>query len=116
MVRLWWCMCLIGLILFSSVAECHTRLVSSYPARDQVLGHSPSHLTLTFSAPVESEFSRIELVKEKDQALQVLKVRVDGKTVHGDLPKLLPGTYVVRWRVLARDGHAQRGQFRFELR
>ena len=116
MIHLRGWVCLLCISLFSATAESHTRLISSEPARDQVLSHSPTHLTLTFSAPIESEFSRVELAKENTQSSKVLKVKVDGKLMRGDLPTLLPGTYIVRWRVLARDGHAQRGQFRFELR
>lgn len=119
-IRLWLYLCLIGMSLFSSAAMCHTRLVSSQPARDQVLTRSPSHLTLTFSTPIEATFSRVALSKMGEEAsvsaTQALKVRVEGRTMHCDLPALAPARYRVSWRVLARDGHAQRGQFSFELR
>lgn len=31
------------------------------------------------------------------------------------LPRLTPGAYVAKWRIMAKDGHAMNGQIRFTL-
>ena len=111
-----WRVLVISTCLLSLSAESHTRLISSEPVHGQVLEQAPKQLLLKFTAPIEARFSLVEMARGDSQAWQVLTTHVDGKTIRCELPGLAPAVYHVRWRVLAKDGHAQRGQFKFELR
>jgi methionine-rich copper-binding protein CopC len=40
---------------------------------------------------------------------------LDGTCLTARAPSLEPGPYVVRWRVVSRDGHTTRGLIRFRV-
>lgn len=100
--------------LQGTLAEAHTRLLSTMPADGQQMQAAPRQITLKFAAPVEKHFSEISLAKSPVQRWQVLSTQAKDRTINAVLPKLTPGKYLVRWRVLSRDGHLQRGEFSFE--
>ena len=39
----------------------------------------------------------------------------DAKVLHVSLPKLAPGTYRVKWRVLSVDTHVSEGEFTIDV-
>jgi len=96
------------------LTEAHTRLLSAVPADGQQMQAAPRQITLKFAAPVEKHFCEVSLAKLPAQRWQVLNTQAEERMLSAILPALTPGRYLVRWRVLSRDGHLQRGEFGFE--
>lgn len=107
-------MAVAGMIL-AAPAFGHAKLRSTLPAADAKLSAAPQSVTLTFN---------------EDVRLAVLSVAADGRQipvtvdrsapaapqVTVSLPALAPGTYQVRWSVLAADdGHVSQGTFSFTV-
>ena len=109
--------CLLG--LFSLTATSHTRLVESQPENGQVLNEAPGYILLKFSTPIEQKLGQLQLTSDDGKSWRILKTKTTDRNVTADIPTLkpakYPAIYKVRWRVLSRDGHMQRGQFSFQL-
>jgi copper transport protein len=103
------------LLLASTAALAHAHLEKATPADGSVITTAPQHLVLEFSEPARLATlsisrdggSRSKLAPLPQQPQQRIAVT---------LPDLLPGTYVVSWRVVGADGHVVPGQIRFTLR
>jgi len=86
---------------------------SSEPPEDARLSSPPASVRVALTAPVEDEFLELNVTgpsgagvardarrAPRDSSAIVARLRPDGA-----------GDYVVRWRVLSRDGHASRGGY-----
>ena len=113
----------LGALLLPVVTTAHARLVRSAPADGASLPVAPAQLALCFNELLERQFHAIELEAEPGsgrpsrgsiQLTPVLDPR-DGTCLTAPTPSLEPGPYVVRWRVVSRDGHATRGLIRFRV-
>lgn len=96
-------------------ALAHSYLVRSIPAAKERLAQPPARIQLRFGGGVEPKYSTISLT---DRAGRVLAVGAEAIAPHElalDVPKLEPGQYEVRWRVLSVDGHIVEGRFTFTL-
>jgi methionine-rich copper-binding protein CopC len=73
-------------------------------------------LVLRFNNRIEKKLSRVRLVGEAGQRLD-LPVAVDGPagTLRATTPTLSPGPWRVEWQVLSTDGHVVSGAFSFRL-
>lgn len=116
MLKVYGWLIMLGSSLCCTPALSHTRLLESTPANGQVMTQAPAQIRLKFSTPVEVKFSQLELTRQGTNTWQVLKISGGKHIVTGYLPRLVPTTYHIRWRVLSADGHLQRGEFSFELR
>jgi copper resistance protein C len=111
-------------VLFSALlwtspdsAWAHAILVRSLPPANSTISGKDLNIELVFNSQIDGRRSRLLLVDEHNKELvlagvmqpkpEVLKARVTG---------LSEGTYVVRWQVLAIDGHISRGQISLTLR
>lgn len=104
---------LLGTLSFPALA--HTRLISSEPAAGAVLQASPKRIVLQFSAPPEKGYTEMAWSKEGFEDWQSLQTTQEGNRVQAALPGLSPGRYKIRWSVLSRDGHRQRGVLQFQI-
>jgi hypothetical protein len=108
------------LLMMPVIGSAHTHFYMSEPFPDEILTTSPATVRLTFSSPVEVDFSNIVVKNNKG-------IRVDNKTVKqaSDNPKILetglpatlePGNYHVDWSVASGDGHRVKGNFSFTIK
>jgi methionine-rich copper-binding protein CopC len=113
-----------GLVL-PTVGSAHARLVNASPADGSDLAAAPGELKLCFSELLESQFNVIEWGPEpppgqpSSRPLTPVAATIDpgdGVCLTAALPPLAPGAYVVRWRVVSRDGHATRGRLHFHVK
>lgn len=103
------------LTLASTAALAHAHLQKASPADGSVITTAPQSVVLEFSEPARLATlwitrdggSRSKLAPLPQQPQQRIAVT---------LPELVPGTYVVSWRVVGADGHVVPGQIRFTLR
>ena len=113
-----------SVLVAPTAGSAHARLVSASPADGAELAAAPRELSLCFSELLESQFNVIELGPEAPagqvspspltKIATVIEPR-NGTCLTATLPLLAPGTYVVRWRVVSRDGHATRGRLHFHV-
>jgi copper transport protein len=98
----------------------HTELTASEPDADEAVAEPVDRVVLTYSTPVEAELSRIEVA---DATGNVLFSATPAHPSPGEPHRLVvrlpgslsPGTYYVRWRTVAPDGHVLDGSYGFEV-
>ncbi|MGH8524897.1 MAG: copper resistance CopC family protein [Gammaproteobacteria bacterium] len=94
----------------------HAILIDSTVHQDARLTAAPKTIRLRLNSRIEHGLSRFTLERNGRQegtALQAEPRGPDRILVH--LPALAPGTAVLRYRVLAADGHITEGVLRFHL-
>ncbi len=97
----------------------HLRLNSTQPAADASVAESPAEIRLFFSEPPQMQGTSVRLANASGDLVPTTEAVADD----GDarevyiVPEgsLAPGAYTVHWRVIAQDGHAQRGDFSFQV-
>ena len=107
-------------VLASSPGEAtaHALVLESVPAQGATLTSPPTHVFLRFNSKLEKRLSHVSLAPEKGKPV-ALPISVNGQDQPDriDLPlaPLAPGAYVVRYKVLAADGHITEGALRFAV-
>jgi len=101
-----------------SVVMAHAIVVESAPAVGAVMNGKDFTATLRFNSRIDHERSRLSLA-EGDQPFQPIEV-VNSADEAPDLLEskaltLKPGSYRLRWQVLAVDGHITRGDIPFTV-
>jgi copper resistance protein C len=114
-------MALLPLLLVASPAPAgaHAIVLASDPAHDAVLTKPPERITLRFNSKIEKRLTRVSLTA--GNGAPVALPVATGVSEAPDrlvipLPPLGPGLYVLRYRVLAADGHITEGALRFKVR
>ena len=97
-------------------AYAHAKLMSTSPAAGHAVA-PPSRVWLHFDDVVQLPPGALRITGPRGNAVTVHGSLPDAKTLEGSLPPNLgPGRYVVRWRIVADDGHIEGGTFRFGVR
>jgi copper resistance protein C len=104
-------------------SRAHARLLASTPRDNELLAASPGSVHLWVNEILDHDFNSIEVffdsAPESDrQSLTAGPAEVDpDNRTHLSVPlqPLRPGSYVVHWKVLSRDGHTARGRFSFRV-
>ncbi len=105
------CVLLIGL-LAPSAASAHAILVHSEPTLGAVVQAGPVLLTLRFNSRIDQARSRLALRREGSET--PLPLRPGGAPDQlAAQATVTPGSYTLRWQVLAADGHITRGDVPF---
>ncbi len=104
-----------ALLALPEAARAHAILMDSQPAANTTLDPGPAAFALRFNSRIDQARSRLEL-RPAGAAGQALKLLPSGAdTLQAQAP-LLPGSWVLRWQVLAVDGHITRGDVPFTVR
>ena len=99
-------------------AGAHAIVLEASPAHEAVLAEPPARITLRFNSKIEHALSRvtIESPASRPVALPVAPATgEDAARLVVPLSALAPGIYIVRYRVLAADGHVTEGALRFTV-
>jgi len=106
-----------------SAARAHAILMESQPAAGAAVSPGTIALSLRFNSRIDAERSRVTLIgpraaatDTKGGAEAILPIIAAGS---GEIivatTTLAPGFYLLRWQVLAVDGHITRGETRFSV-
>ena len=97
--------------------EGHAILKSSSPAYGASVTDPDMQVELKFNVRVDAARSRLQLLMPDASSvdLPIIKSPSPDMLV-SKLTGLKPGTYAIRWQVLAPDGHISRGQIPFTIR
>ena len=106
---------LIGLLL-APAAFAHALLVDSKPASGASVPAGTVDMTFSYNSRIDRGRSRLTLTKP-DHSQVVLPIIPAGapNVIECDATLTAPGAYVVRWQVLAIDGHITRGDVPFTV-
>ena len=106
-----------GIALFAPrVTLAHAVLVSSQPGANSTVSGSEIAVLLKYNSRVDMEHSTLTLLAPDGRAE---KVAIEGQPapelLSAKLTGLVKGAYVLRWQVLATDGHITRGRIPFQV-
>jgi copper resistance protein C len=91
------------------MAHAHAILEESTPPAGASVKSGPLDLSLRYNSRIDRGRSRLTLIRP-DRTKDTIAIAPDGPpdiiNAHLQLP---PGAYIVRWQVLAVDGHITRG-------
>ena len=100
-------------------AAAHAFLEKSNPPANAVVPASPGTVTLVFTEPLESSYSKADLFDQSGARVPDVTSTVgpDGKTLTVAIPASLSnGTYSLLWRTLSTvDGHTAQGYLPFTI-
>lgn len=107
-----------GLLAVPAGAAAHAIILESEPARDAKLAEPPARIYLRFNSRIEKRLTRVSIMASDGRAVP-LPVVADGSQAPDRLSfplgPLRPGAYIVRYKVLAADGHITEGALRFSV-
>jgi methionine-rich copper-binding protein CopC len=112
-----------AVVVACSIAMCapkaalaHAVLVSSQPAVNSTVSGTEVAVLLKYNSRVDMEHSTLTLLEPDGR---VEKVTIESEPSPGllsaKLTGLVKGAYVLRWQVLATDGHITRGKVPFRV-
>jgi methionine-rich copper-binding protein CopC len=105
-------------ILYGNLAYGHPQLQSAEPAAGAGIA-SPKEIRITFSEPVISRFSGIELKDQSGKLIETGKSETDPANkkilVVPVKKQLAPGGYNVEWHAVSEDTHRVKGSYSFRV-
>lgn len=106
-----------GIALFApQVALAHAVLVSSQPAVNSSVSGPDIAVILKYNSRVDMEHSTLTLLSPDGRVVKVaIKSEPEPGLLSARLTGLVKGAYVLRWQVLATDGHITRGKVPFKV-
>jgi methionine-rich copper-binding protein CopC len=96
----------------------HAIVVDSTPREGAVLKQAPDRIQLRFNVKIEKALARVSLTKGGKQRIKLPPSDFSQSAperLEVLLPPLEPGDYLLRYSVLAADGHATQGVLRFSI-
>ena len=99
-------------------ALAHAFLDRAEPRVGSTIKTAPAHVRLWFTGALESAYSRVQVLDEAGQRVDLGDSALDAERrnmLRVSLPALPPGRYKVLWRVLAIDSHVTEGDFTFRV-
>ena len=113
-----WALCAALLASDPGVAAAHAIVLESEPAAGAALVGPPARIYLRFNSKLEKRLSHVTLTAADGRPVpSAVKANGSEKADRIVLPlgTLRPGEYVVRYKVLAVDGHITEGALRFTV-
>jgi methionine-rich copper-binding protein CopC len=103
------------LVLLPRSGEAHAILEASEPANGARIAPGPVMLKLRYNSRIDRARSGLTMT-QPDQSKITLPINPEGPPdVLTSTVTLAPGAYVLRWQVLAVDGHITRGDVAFTV-
>lgn len=105
-----------ALVFVPIQAMAHAILMQSSPAAGASVPEGKLAMTFRYNSRIDRARSRLTLTRP-DQSQAVLPIDPDGppNLLQTTTDLSVPGAYVVRWQVLAIDGHITRGDVPFAV-
>jgi methionine-rich copper-binding protein CopC len=100
---------LLAAMIYPTLAQAHAILEESTPPAGASIKAGPLDLHLRYNSRIDRGRSRLTLIRP-DRTKDTVAIAADGPPdiINAHL-QLTPGAYIIRWQVLAVDGHITRG-------
>jgi methionine-rich copper-binding protein CopC len=106
-----------AVLSLASAAYGHAIVISATPAQRQEVSGPDVPVNLRFNSRIDSKRSRLILVMPDGKQLALsLSVPATGDSLVSEAKGLKSGSYLLRWQVLASDGHITRGEVPFHVK
>jgi methionine-rich copper-binding protein CopC len=105
-----------AVLLTSSAASAwaHAVIMSANPTADQHVAAGKLAVRIEFNSRIDKVRSRLQMMAPTgSRAVVPIDEAGEPNIVTGTTGELAPGAYVLRWQVLAVDGHITRGDIPF---
>ena len=108
---------LAAVLAMAGSLSAHMAYSKSAPEKDATLTTSPAQIQVWFTQDPEPALSQLSLEGPTGE-IEIGETTVGAeKSIVAGVPTALgPGSYTVKWRAAGDDGHAQRGEFTFNVR
>jgi len=108
---------LIGMLLIGRIVEGHAILKESHPAVGSTVKGPDVPIMLKYNVRIDAKLSKIQLLNPDNSTsdLFIDAQQTSPDTLNSKAPGLKPGSYRIRWQVLAPDGHITRGEIPFTV-
>jgi copper resistance protein C len=108
---------LAAIVTGAPVAGAHSFPERETPSAGQRLSAPPSEVTITFDAPIEKLFAKLQVLGADGKPETVGQPQVDAsaRTLSVKLVALKPGDYTVKWGVVCIDSHHTEGSYVFTV-
>lgn len=108
---------LVALVLLGSTAFAHAVLIEAAPSPSGAVAGPDVEFRLRFNSRIDPARSALKLVLPDGnvQSLQ-LSPQTSPGSVSAKSTQMKTGHYLLRWQVLAVDGHITRGEIPFDVR
>jgi len=93
--------------------DAHAILLSAAPALNETVHGTTVQVRLRFNSRIDVKRSRLILLLPGGEERVLTADQPSPDTVRSDVAELEPGSYILRWQVLAEDGHITRGELPF---
>jgi methionine-rich copper-binding protein CopC len=104
------------LLCAASPAFAHASLVEAVPAPDAVVAIGDVSVELRFDSRLDPRFCRMQLLDANGDAVALTQQASASQSMLKAVAAQLPeGAYILRWRILSVDGHANQGDIRFRV-
>lgn len=100
--------------LAATPAEAHAILMDSQPTARASAAPGPAAITLRFNSRIDHARSRLTLRTGQTETRLTIQDDSPADTLAA-VAALRPGDHVIRWQVLAVDGHVTRGDIPFTV-
>ncbi|HWK46522.1 MAG TPA: copper resistance CopC family protein [Stellaceae bacterium] len=116
----WSALLVLGLLLIAQMvtgpATAHAILMQSMPAIDSSVTGPDLTIDLHYNSRIDLKRSRLTLMLP-DKSVRVLPIKESSPPgqIDTEATGLTPGSYSLRWQVLAIDGHITRGDIPFSV-
>ena len=104
----------LALLTANQPARAHAILMESQPPALAAIPPGPTQFTLRFNSRIDQARSRLELRGKTPPV--ALKLSAAGPDTLAAQTPLTPGEWILRWQVLAVDGHITRGDVPFTVK
>jgi copper resistance protein C len=108
-----------AMCVHAAPAVAHSMLVKAEPPRRAVLAQAPVQVQLWFNEEIEGDYASLVVFDAEKHPVTEIKPKLapdDRKSIVLPLPKLAPGKYSVKFRVLSVDGHVVESYFDFTVK
>jgi methionine-rich copper-binding protein CopC len=104
-------------LCFASAAYGHAIALSATPAEHEAVSGPDVAVRLRFNSRIDARRSTLVLVAPGGgQRSLAIKSAAPADSLVSDAKGLKTGSYVLRWQVLASDGHITRGEVPFSVK
>jgi len=101
--------------LLAAQAHGHAVIVKASLDGTPLRAHTPTRVTLQFNSRIEPAFTRVTLLGAKQEEPLPVDASHDTGQVTVAVPGLAAGTYALRYKVLAADGHVTESTLKFSV-